>query len=430
MRWALVFLALNLVVVYAAFIFFYRDYRGRLEDELGLRLLAVATATAAAVNGEVWTALESGDTTAAALLRRELGQVRQDNGVDHIFLFDREEHTLFDLAGRFESGRLNPALVFEAAPVTSALAGLPAASRLYSSLGVYLKSAYAPVISPEGEIVGGVGVEASATFFQILERIRGTLIVAAVAVLAAMSLLGIAFARLLVAQESLEARLRRTELLAATGEMAAMLAHEIRNPLGIIRGAAERLGARHGGLREDEIFHFIPEEVDRLERTLGAYLDFARPRSGSEPGDARVALERTLGFIEPELDRRGIALERALEEGAFPVRGDAERLQQTFLNLILNARDAMPEGGTLRVKLARRGRRVEIAFTDTGEGMTEEVRRRATEPFYTSKAKGSGLGLAVVRRVVDDLGGRLDIRSRPGEGTTVLLGLPLGDHRT
>jgi signal transduction histidine kinase len=91
----------------------------------------------------------------------------------------------------------------------------------------------------------------------------------------------------------------------------------------------------------------------------------------------------------------------------------------------LNARDAMVSGGTLTVKLERRGTRGLVTITDTGTGMTEAIRSRATEPFFTAKEKGSGLGLAVVRRAVDDVGGKLEIQSRPDEGTSVLLHLPL-----
>jgi two-component system, NtrC family, sensor histidine kinase HydH len=208
------------------------------------------------------------------------------------------------------------------------------------------------------------------------------------------------------------------------GQMTAMLAHEIRNPLGIIKGAAERVGKRHG-LEEDEVFRFIPEEVDRLEQTLNAYLDFAHPRTAIETEDLSRAIHRTLEFLQVELERKNIVVETVFEPGSFPVRGDTHLLRQALLNIFLNARDAMASGGTLTVKLERRGGRGLVTITDTGTGMAESVRARATEPFFTAKEKGSGLGLAVVRRAVDDVGGKLEIESRPGEGTSVMLHLPL-----
>lgn len=419
------FLLLTLVVVVAAFVYLYRGYRDQLEAELGRRLVAVATASAAAVNGDTWRALVRGDTAAVAAARTELEEVRRVNGVSDIFLFTRDETTVLDLGDQYPAGARNPALIADVEPATTALAGLATTTRLFSRQGSFLKSAYAPVWSAGGEVLGGVGVEASATFFEVLGRVRRTLLAAAALVSAGVVVLGLVFARLLAVQENLESRLRRTETLATMGQMASMLAHEIRNPLGIIRGAAERLGARYQ-LEGDELYRFIPEEVDRLEHTLGSYLDFARPHTtAAGVDDARRALGGTLEIMGPELERNGIRLEADMEEGAFPVRGDAHLLQQALLNVILNARDAMGSGGTLSVTLRRRGRRAEIAVADTGTGMSEEVLARATEPFFTSKERGSGLGLAAVARLMDDLDGRLEIRSRPGEGTRVELSLPL-----
>jgi signal transduction histidine kinase len=308
------------------------------------------------------------------------------------------------------------------------MAGLPAATRLYSSQGGFLKSAYAPVTGQGADVVGGVGVVASATFFEALGQVRSTLFGAAALVLGGVVILGVVFARLFSAHENLESRLRRTETLATMGQMAAMLAHEIRNPLGIIRGAAERLGERFQ-IQDDEVYRFIPEEVDRLERTLSTYLDFARPGSTGEIEDVRTALARTLDLVSHDLERKGIDLQADMEEGEFPVRGDAHLLQQAFLNLLLNARDAMEKGGTLSVSLARKGSVTVVTVSDTGSGMTEEVLRRATEPFFTSKEKGSGLGLAVVSWVVGDLNGRMNMKSRSGGGTTVTLSLPIPRER-
>jgi signal transduction histidine kinase len=280
------------------------------------------------------------------------------------------------------------------------------------------------VLAADGTVRGGVGVEASATFFQALDQVRRTLVAASLLVLVGMSLLALGFARLLAARQRLEERLRRMETLAGMGQMTAMLAHEIRNPLGIIRAAAERVGERHG-LQEEELFRFIPEEVDRLGSILESYLAFAGTGGGSEEEDLGDALRSTAALVAPEFERKGIGLGVDIAEGGFPVRGDPHRLRQVFLNLFLNARDAAGEGGRLDVSLARRGRRAEVRFRDDGVGMSEDVRRRALEPFFTTKESGSGLGLAVVSRAVDELGGKLEISSDPGRGTEVVIRIPL-----
>ena len=415
---------LALLVADGVLLGLYRSMRKRLEAELGWRLVAVASGAAAVVNEEDWHLLAAQDSTQIDDLTRDLADLRQVNGVTTIFVFDLDRKTLLDLAGQYPIAEANPALLVDLEAVTTALAGWPVATRLYSSQGGYLKSAYAPVTDRAHNIVGGVGVEASATFFETLGNMKRTLMGAALLVSLGLVLIGFAVARLLVARETLEARLSRAETLASMGQMTAMLAHEIRNPLGIIKGAAERVGKRHG-LEEDEVFRFIPEEVDRLEQTLNAYLDFAHPRTGIETEDLKRALHRTLEFLQVELERKNIAIETVFDPGVFPVRCDAHLLRQALLNIFLNARDAMASGGTLTVKLERRGTRGLVTITDTGTGMTEAIRSRATEPFFTAKEKGSGLGLAVVRRAVDDVGGKLEIQSRPDEGTSVLLHLPL-----
>ncbi len=422
----LLFLGLTLCVVCVALAWLYRGYRDQLDRELGQRLVAVASATSAAVDGDVWLLLSVGDPATHAETRAALDRIRRLNGVADLFLFDLTGTTLLDLSGRYPEGEPNLALTLDSPQVTSVLAGRTEYTPLASEQGVYLKAGYAPVLDPDGRVVGGVGVEASAAFLDLLAGVRRTLLGAGLGVLVALAVLGLVFARALGAQSRLESRLRRTETLATMGQMAAMLAHEIRNPLGIIRGAAERIGRRYQ-IEEDEVYRFIPEEVDRLEATLGAYLHFARPGGEDEAGDLAEALDRTLALVRTEFERAGVVLVTEIEEGAYPVATGAHFLQQVFLNVFLNSRDAMPDGGTLTVSLVHEGRRGRVRITDTGMGMTPEVRRRATEAFYTAKERGSGLGLAVVDRVVEEAGGRLELQSRVGEGTALTLTFPLGD---
>jgi len=420
----LITLALALLVADGVLLVLYRSMRNRLEAELGWRLVAVASGAAGVVNEEDWQLISVQDSTQIDDLTRDLADLRQVNGVTTIFVFDLDRRTLFDLGGQYPINQANPALLVDLEAVTTALAGWPVATRLYSSRGGYLKSAYAPVTDRAHNVIGGVGVEASATFFETMKNMKHTLIGAALLVSLGLVVIGFAVARLVVSRELLEARLSRAETLAAMGQMTAMLAHEIRNPLGIIKGAAERVSKRHG-LDEDEVFRFIPEEVDRLEQTLNAYLDFAHPRAAIEIEDLNHALTRTLEFLQVELERKSIQVETRFEPGPFPVRGDPHLLRQALLNIFLNARDAMPSGGRLTVSLERRGPRALVTISDTGAGMTPDVLARATEPFFTAKEKGSGLGLAVVRRAVEDVRGKLEIQSRPQAGTAVILNLPL-----
>jgi len=233
------------------------------------------------------------------------------------------------------------------------------------------------------------------------------------------------YGELRAAQEELV----KKEQLAVVGELAAVIAHEVRNPLAIIANAGAGL-RKHGISREDHdtLLAILDEETSRLNRLVTDLLRYARPvslqRSHIALGDL---LERALNLVRTESDGVHVALERAVEERR--VWGDWNLLRQVFDNLIDNAVQAMGgSGGTLtvRVRPARKeaveGLAVDII--DTGEGMDTQVRSRARDPFFTTRPSGTGLGLAIVDRIVEAHGGTLVIDSRAGEGTTVTVFLP------
>ncbi len=223
-------------------------------------------------------------------------------------------------------------------------------------------------------------------------------------------------------------QLVRRERLAALGEMSAAVAHEVRNPLGAIFNSVasirRMMDPSHVAL---PLVDIVSEEADRLNHIVDDLLDFARP---SSPASAPVPLPRLLedAVRRAMTDASGrITVEWALEAHVPRVVADERMMRQAFLNLALNAVQAMPQGGTLRVG-ARRAQgslsEVQVEFTDTGSGIPPEVRARIFEPFFTTKAKGTGLGLALVKRILESHAGRLMLESQPGLGTTFLLFLP------
>ena len=220
------------------------------------------------------------------------------------------------------------------------------------------------------------------------------------------------------------------ENLAAMGRMTAGIAHEIRNPLGIIRGAGQHLQRRlqETGI-EDEVAGFIPEEVDRLDRILAGYLALGSDRaSAPEAVDLSQLVRRSVQLVRSELAAAGCTVHLNEPLPAVQLRGDPRRLQQVLLNLLLNARDAMPAGGEVAVELARTDRQARITVTDSGEGLQDRDSRRAFEPFWTSKEKGSGLGLAVARRIAGEHGGELELANRgDAPGAVATLQLPVDD---
>ncbi len=239
----------------------------------------------------------------------------------------------------------------------------------------------------------------------------------------------------------LEAEVRRGETLAAAGRMAVGLAHEIRNPLGAIRGAVQLLGRE---LAPDSSLHeytrVLLTEVDRVNRIIEMLLDLARPASVRPvPLNAHQLLERVALLTEETARERRISLVRRYDPSLPPILGDEDRLVQVFHNLVRNAVEAMPGGGTLtlatRVSLdplfgkmdhggGPRGM-VEVQVLDEGPGIPAEARARIFDPFFTTKERGLGLGLAICHQVLEQHRGAIQIQSAPGRGTTVTCFLPI-----
>jgi two-component system sensor histidine kinase PilS (NtrC family) len=226
----------------------------------------------------------------------------------------------------------------------------------------------------------------------------------------------------------LEAELRTNEKLAAVGEMAAQLAHEIRNPLGSIRGSAQVLAGEPGfSADQGHLLTIISRESKRLSDTLNRFLFQAR--SSGKPRDVvdlRPLLEEAVTLLRngPEIGPdHAVRLET--DDGPHLCLADRDQITQVFWNLARNGLEAMPEGGDLVVSLRRVGADVVLTVRDQGRGMAREEQRRVFEPFQSSSAMGTGLGLAIVYRIVREHGGDISVRSAPARGTEVELRLPL-----
>jgi two-component system sensor histidine kinase HydH len=212
--------------------------------------------------------------------------------------------------------------------------------------------------------------------------------------------------------------------MALLGQMSAAMAHDIRNPLGIIRASAERLKKRYGG-EGDATFDYIPEEVDRLDRVVSSYLSMGATRPGvSVPVDVAEVVCGVLKDVEHETVRSGIAVETELA-GLPAVNANPVELRQVFLNLVLNAVQAQPQGGAIRIAGRCDKDWLVVEVSDKGPGIRSEDMARVFEPFYTTKEKGSGLGLFSVKRIVEAHRGRVTIEAASGSGTTVKTWLPV-----
>jgi two-component system sensor histidine kinase PilS (NtrC family) len=234
----------------------------------------------------------------------------------------------------------------------------------------------------------------------------------------------------------MEEHLKRSDRLAAIGKMAAGIAHEIRNPLASISGSIEILKDEMGNApQSQQLMGIVLREVNRLNSLIADFLLFARPVS---PGKEKIHLNRLIEEIlemfthSPDFNPQ-IRLETQFQ-GDLYIQGDPHQIRQVFWNLFINAAQAMPGGGTLRVKLRRNfssaplfeGRSYgEVAVSDSGTGIGEEEMGKIFDPFFTTKERGTGLGLSIVHSVVETCGGKITVQSQVGQGSTFRILFPI-----
>jgi PAS domain S-box-containing protein len=229
---------------------------------------------------------------------------------------------------------------------------------------------------------------------------------------------------------ALERSARQTEKLAALGTLAAGLAHELNNPIGIISSRIELmlLDTETRPLPDDvrEDLHVLHRHAQRVTRIAQGLLSFSRQSPGQHgPVDLNRLVEETLLLVEKTIVKDGITLRRSLTPGLPLVWGDANTLQQVLMNLLTNARDALRGGGEIQVGTdARPGQSVRLVVRDTGPGIPPEVLSRIFDPFFTTKTDGTGLGLSISYGIVRDHQGTLDVESLPDKGTTFALTFP------
>jgi signal transduction histidine kinase len=239
-------------------------------------------------------------------------------------------------------------------------------------------------------------------------------------------------------RRKLEQQLYGAERMAALGEMVAGISHEIRNPLGIIGSTAQLLHQKMAdGDPQKQLGKIIMDETVRLNQIVTDFLDFARPTNPNY-SECRVdeVLQRNLKFLQVELKRRNIHVLTRFAENGKPVEADGGLLYRAFLNIFVNAMEALEDGGTIRVITRYKDTRediLEIIIADTGSGISPEALGKIFDPFFTTRKTGTGLGLPIVRNIIESHGGRVDIESPPrgdlaqpeDKGTAIIISLPV-----
>ncbi len=222
-------------------------------------------------------------------------------------------------------------------------------------------------------------------------------------------------------------QMMQAEKLAALGEMAASFVHGIRNPLGIVLGAAETLKRRMSEPVQSEMIQFISEESERINHMLTSFLGFAKPKPPVfYEVDLKDILEKTLELISIQARNRQVEVQKEYPEEKVRMFLDPEQIREALVNLEMNALEAMPQGGTLRIVLAcKENTDAVIRISDTGVGIPTGQESKIFDPFFTTKEQGTGLGLSIVHTVAKSHGGTITLMNNDGGGTTFVLTLPL-----
>jgi nitrogen fixation/metabolism regulation signal transduction histidine kinase len=230
-------------------------------------------------------------------------------------------------------------------------------------------------------------------------------------------------------------KLLQAERVAAWRELARRLAHELKNPLMPLQITVENMvrAKKLPKKQFDEVFKestaTLTEEIDNLKTIVGRFSDFSKlPKPEAVEMDAREAVRRVVKLYGPALEEKHIELGTSIGAEPLPILGDSELLHRALSNLVLNAMDAMPEGGTLTVSAVRAKETARISVSDTGAGLTPEECERLFTPYYTTKQHGTGLGLAIVQSVVADHNGTIAVESVEGGGARFVIGLPLVEN--
>jgi len=231
--------------------------------------------------------------------------------------------------------------------------------------------------------------------------------------------------------QAAEATVRRTERLAALGQLSAGLAHEIRNPLSTIKGSAEMLlkNVDADSAVSRELAGFISSEVDRTNALVTRFLDFARPLElRLEKTEITEVIDEAVAEVEKHTPPLDVSVSKNYSPDVPPFLLDRQLIERVLYNLLLNAAQASPPQGSVTVKTRPLGDTVEISVIDRGAGIAAKDRESIFNPFFTTKSSGVGLGLAIVSKIVDEHGGQITVESEPGAGSVFRMFLPLREN--
>ncbi len=439
--------------------FLYRSAKNSLDEELGGKLVAIAQTVTTQIDGLFVTQLSPGDenTLTYANLFNKLNNVKDATKVKRLYIFDTENQSLVDTDESFAIGTEYVRLKFDRSELESLWDGNSVHTVLFKGDdGFFYKSGYAP-IKIDDEVVAAVGVDTSATFMLAIRAFGRNVIIFAIGSVLITVAIGFVFAKtitspigkLVKAAEEIgkgnfehEVKINSKDEIGYLGEsmeamrkgiierdnrlmmMLAGVAHEIRNPLGGIEIFAGLLEEDLEGDSKEHVGKII-KEVRNLNEIVTQFLEYARPAEPIRESIQLGSLIDDVNFLlAPEFQSRNVKFVSDCDFG-FKVYVDQKQIKRVFMNVFKNALQVMPSGGDLKLKCETNGNFVGISVSNNGPSISKEDIEKIFDPFFTTKEKGVGLGLSIVKKLVDDNDGSISVESHP-ENTIFTILLPIG----
>ncbi|MEW5923712.1 MAG: HAMP domain-containing sensor histidine kinase [Candidatus Zixiibacteriota bacterium] len=432
----IVFTVLIIILVNMAWWLFYNRTSRSFESQLSHRLASIAHLGASMIKPELVSSLKEGYLTAYDPILGILEDIKDADSLSEVFLIDDnyiylattslEADTVYYLSV-LNGPYIDSLFLNNWRPDPLAASNLPIVTPGYRVGDIVLKSAYAPVRDSAGVIIAALGVEADVDYTDVLFDLKRNLYLSTGISLAAGVLFGLFFVLFQRKINAAEKSLFLSQSQANLGRMVAVVSHEIKNPLMIIRGSAERL--IKSGMKEAE---FIVEETDRLNDIVTGYLDFATGKKILKTGN--VDIKNILADIVEKFTARLAAGGTKLtldadSENSSIVKADAAAIRQVIINLILNAAEACreTEKAEVKIKANKTAGRAIIRIIDNGPGISRKEMKSIFEPFYTTKTTGSGLGLYHSKQLLEQMAGAIAVESRDGGPTVFIITLPMAD---
>lgn len=427
----ILFVLLVLTIVNIAWWLYYQRTAEMLDTQLSRRLKAIASTGAGTISNQTLTDLLLYDFTAFVTASNLLESMKNADSLSEVFILDESYHLLASskiqpdsiyFLGELNGPYLDSLFYFG---INRALA-----TESYKTGSVYLKSAFAPLTDEQGTVKAVLGVEASVDYFDTLNELKQNLYWATALSLTGGVIIGLLFLLLQRKINNTEQQLFLNETHAYLGRMVAVVSHEIKNPLMIIRASAERLRKK----TDQPEAEFVIEEVDRLNQIVTGYLEFATNKEKLTRTDSvkKIQLRDFLDNCREHFEKQYIVNEIKWEQATPPddnlvITTYPRSLRQVILNLLINGADACRAAGKpihLGLSASQTSHAISIVVTDFGSGLSKAEIKKLFTPFYTTKTEGSGLGLYLSKKIIEEMGGMLHLTSEKQNKTTITISLP------